>query len=98
MHHDLIDQELGQKLKALRLAGGMSQQRLGGAIGVSATQIQKYERGANRISVSTLIALCHALKRDPMALLGRYFDDNAHTIEGPERQVEPCFNVPTPRK
>ena len=39
----------------------MSQTVLASAIGVSFQQVQKYERGTNRISVSTLIAITEAL-------------------------------------
>jgi transcriptional regulator with XRE-family HTH domain len=34
---------------------------LGRAVGLTFQQIQKYERGVNRVSVSTLTAICHAL-------------------------------------
>lgn len=49
------DLHAGQRLKLLRRQRGISQSVLADAIGVSFQQIQKYERGANRISLSTLV-------------------------------------------
>ncbi|WP_197030323.1 helix-turn-helix transcriptional regulator [Phyllobacterium sp. UNC302MFCol5.2] len=78
---DQIDKELGAKLKAFRIAAGKSQIALGAAVGISGTQLQKYENGSNRISASMLIMLCHALKRDPMAFMAEYFPDNSCKID-----------------
>ena len=39
----------------------MSQQRLGKELGVSFQQIQKYERGVNRVSAARLYSICKAL-------------------------------------
>jgi transcriptional regulator with XRE-family HTH domain len=44
-----------------RHARGLSQSALGDAIGVSFQQIQKYERGTNRVSFSTMVRICEAL-------------------------------------
>jgi transcriptional regulator with XRE-family HTH domain len=48
----------------------MSQQEVGDALGLSFQQVQKYERGANRISASTLVELAKVLRCRPDALLG----------------------------
>ena len=40
---------------------GLSQENLGDAVGLTFQQIQKYERGANRIGASRLFQLCHIL-------------------------------------
>jgi transcriptional regulator with XRE-family HTH domain len=52
---DQIDVEVGLNLRRMRLARGFSQTELGNALGVSFQQIQKYERGANRLSASMLV-------------------------------------------
>ena len=52
---------LGELIKETRLAAGVSQQRLADACGITFQQIQKYERAANRISVSRLMAVAAAL-------------------------------------
>jgi transcriptional regulator with XRE-family HTH domain len=52
---DQIDVEVGLNLRRMRLARGFSQTELGNALGVSFQQIQKYERGSNRLSASMLV-------------------------------------------
>lgn len=58
---DPIDVHAGKRLRARRKALGLSQQTLGEKLGVSFQQIQKYERGTNRISFSTLVRAAHVL-------------------------------------
>ena len=58
---DRLDQALGLAIRLRRHARGLSQSMLGEAIGVSFQQIQKYERGANRVSFSTMVRICAAL-------------------------------------
>lgn len=52
---------LGRRLRVQRKAASMSQTTLGAAVGVSFQQIQKYEKGTNRISVAMLHEICMAL-------------------------------------
>ena len=73
-----IEAVIGRRVKALRLAAGMSQTELGEAIGISFQQIQKYERGADRIAVSTLIGLAKAMGIHPSL----FFDDAMATPTG----------------
>jgi len=49
-----FDRMIGQRLRKLRLAKGLTQDGLGKRIGISFQQIQKYENGSNRISASRL--------------------------------------------
>ena len=56
-----IDNHVGARLRARRKELGMSQNRLAEAIGVTFQQIQKYERGANRVVASRLYDLAAAL-------------------------------------
>jgi transcriptional regulator with XRE-family HTH domain len=58
---DRLDQALGLAIRLRRHARGLSQSALGDAIGVSFQQIQKYERGTNRVSFSTMVRICDAL-------------------------------------
>jgi transcriptional regulator with XRE-family HTH domain len=55
------DTRFGQKIRARRLMLGMSQTELGAALGVTFQQVQKYERGINRVSASTLEKLAATL-------------------------------------
>ena len=57
-----IDVEVGRRLKRRRTLLGVSQERLGELLGVSYQQIQKYERGANRIGSSRLYDICRILE------------------------------------
>ena len=49
-----IDIHVGSRIRLRRTLLGMSQERLGDALGLTFQQVQKYERGANRISASKL--------------------------------------------
>jgi transcriptional regulator with XRE-family HTH domain len=57
-----IDALVGQRLKSLRKSKGLSQSKLGDAIGVTFQQIQKCERGANRIGASRLFQFSEILE------------------------------------
>ena len=49
-----IDRQVGSRVRMYRTMRGMSQEKLGEALGVTFQQIQKYEKGTNRISASRL--------------------------------------------
>lgn len=64
MHPDLpdrLDAALGLAVRLRRHGKGMSQADLGQSIGVSFQQVQKYEKGSNRVSFSTLVRISEAL-------------------------------------
>ena len=56
-----VDKHVGHRLRVRRKELGLSQNRLAEAIGVTFQQIQKYERGANRVVASRLYDLAAAL-------------------------------------
>lgn len=58
---DPIDTRLGELLRLTRTACGMSQEKLGAMNGLTFQQIQKYERGQNRVSVSRLMHIAECL-------------------------------------
>lgn len=58
---DPVDLFVGERLRAARLTSGLSQTELGKAMGLSFQQVQKYERGTNRISASMLARAAKAL-------------------------------------
>jgi transcriptional regulator with XRE-family HTH domain len=58
MPEDNIDKIIGARLREARLKRNMSQKALGDVLGVSFQQIQKYESGQNKISVSRYIEIC----------------------------------------
>jgi transcriptional regulator with XRE-family HTH domain len=56
------DQHVGARVRMRRKMLAMSQQKLGAALGLSFQQVQKYERGANRIGASRLQQMSHILE------------------------------------
>src|SRR5215467_8196798 len=58
---DPVDIEVGQRIKIQRLAAGLSQTELGESIGVTFQQVQKYEKGANRVGAGRLTQIARVL-------------------------------------
>jgi transcriptional regulator with XRE-family HTH domain len=56
-----IDVHVGASIRQRRTLLGMSQEKLGEAIGLTFQQVQKYERGANRVGSSRLFDLARVL-------------------------------------
>ena len=67
---DPLDVAIGARVRARRRMLGMSQTALGEELGVTFQQIQKAERGINRISGSTLVRLGRVLAGPAGSLLG----------------------------
>lgn len=57
-----VDTYVGSRVKTRRLMLGLSQEELAKSIGLTFQQVQKYEKGVNRISVSRLMDISKALK------------------------------------
>jgi len=72
-----IDIHVGSRLRARRVQLGVSQTDLADALNVTFQQIQKYERGTNRISASKLFEATQFLKISPGALYDGLVDPNA---------------------
>jgi transcriptional regulator with XRE-family HTH domain len=49
-----VDAHVGLRIRTARLAAGLSQERLGNELGVTFQQVQKYEKGSNRVGASRL--------------------------------------------
>src|SRR5688572_13935576 len=64
-----IDARIGERVRMYRFERAMSQTELADAIGVTFQQIQKYEKGANRISAATLLRICAAMDIEAPTLL-----------------------------
>ena len=56
-----VDIHVGRRLRQLRTLRGLSQEKLGEAIGLTFQQVQKYERGVNRIGASRLFDISKVL-------------------------------------
>jgi transcriptional regulator with XRE-family HTH domain len=55
------DQLIAERVRAARVAAGWSQEKLGGVLGITFQQVQKYEGGANRIAAGRLYEIATAL-------------------------------------
>jgi transcriptional regulator with XRE-family HTH domain len=64
------DVDIGNRVRSLRIKRGMSQEVLAEALGLTFQQVQKYEKGTNRISGSRLVDLARQLKVPVAALFG----------------------------
>ena len=69
--HNLVDSHVGARMRLRRTLMGMSQERLGEALGLTFQQVQKYERGVNRVSASRLYDLARVLDAAVVAQVGR---------------------------
>jgi len=67
---DPIDIDVGARIRARRVFLGLSQTKLANALGLTFQQVQKYERGDNRVSASTLVRVAQALDTSVAALVG----------------------------
>lgn len=56
-----IDKHLGSRVRARRIMLGMSQEKLADALGLTFQQVQKYEKGVNRIGASRLLHIAGIL-------------------------------------
>jgi transcriptional regulator with XRE-family HTH domain len=65
-----VDRRLGQRVRTRRLEIGMSQERLAELLGVTFQQVQKYEKGVNRIAASRLFDISAALDMS----IARFFE------------------------
>jgi transcriptional regulator with XRE-family HTH domain len=59
-----IDRQVSRRIRARRMAAGLTQHQLAQLIGVSFQQLHKYEAGANRVSAGRLDAIARALGVD----------------------------------
>jgi transcriptional regulator with XRE-family HTH domain len=67
---DPIDVDVGRRIKLRRTAAGVTQTDLAVHLGISFQQVQKYERGANRVSASILVRTAAFLGTTVAELVG----------------------------
>lgn len=60
-----IDVHVGARVRLRRTMLGISQEKLGREIGLTFQQVQKYEKGINRIGASRMVQICRALSAQP---------------------------------
>src|ERR1700693_2413818 len=77
-----IDKHVGSRVRMRRMMLGMSQEKLGDALGLTFQQVQKYEKGTNRIGASRLQQISLILQV-PVAF---FFEGAPHLAGGPPPQ------------
>ena len=80
---------LGARIRAARIAAGISQTALGVAVGVSFQQLQKYEQGKDRVSASSLQGIAAALGVYP----GSFFDGDVPAPSGSIPAVKSALRI-----
>lgn len=89
-----VDVHVGRRVRLRRMLLGLSQETLGEAIGLTFQQVQKYERGANRIGASRLWDLSRVLDC-PITFFFEEMDDQ--TAQASPRNLSPdSRDVATP--
>ena len=83
-----IDKHVGSRVRMRRMMLAMSQEKLGDALGLTFQQVQKYEKGTNRIGASRLQQISHILQV-PVA----FFFEGAPNLQG---QDGPRTDAPSP--
>ncbi len=73
-----VDRHVGTRVRMRRMMLGMSQTKLGDALGVTFQQVQKYEKGTNRIGAGRLQHISSILQVPPTF----FFDGVPHVIAG----------------
>lgn len=81
------DRIIGMHLRAARRERRLSQLAIADSVGLSFPQIQKYETGENRITVSTFIRIAHALGVAPHALMASVCADIEGTPDASYRRT-----------
>jgi len=76
-----IDIHVGSRARLRRTMLGMSQEKLGNALGITFQQIQKYEKGANRIGASRLQQIANVLNV-PVAFFFEDAPSGTQTVTG----------------
>src|ERR1700733_14212173 len=90
-----IDVHVGSRIRLRRTLLGMSQERLGEALGLTFQQVQKYERGVNRVGASRLFDLSRVLD----VPISFFFDDMPDSLAsslGPPLSRRPTGFTETP--
>jgi transcriptional regulator with XRE-family HTH domain len=78
---DPIDVEVGARIRVRRKYLSLSQSALADALGLTFQQVQKYERGANRVSASMLVKIAAKLETTVGALVGENDPDrHSHDV------------------
>jgi transcriptional regulator with XRE-family HTH domain len=85
-----VDKHVGSRVRMRRIMLGMSQEKLGEGLGLTFQQIQKYEKGSNRIGASRLQQICDIL-RIPVSFLFEGVPGGTINAEGMTEPASPAY-------
>ena len=89
-NNNAVDVHVGKRVRLRRTLLGMSQEQLGASLNITFQQVQKYERGANRISASRLWDIGQILDVE----ISYFFDDMTDdTMRSSPRRVSRGENI-----
>ena len=77
-----IDVHVGKRIKTLRLVRGWTQEELAKSVDLSFQQVQKYERGSNRVSAGRLYELAKALNVPIQYFFDEYHEESSESTSG----------------
>ena len=77
------DKHVGARVRMRRMMIGMSQEKLGEALNLTFQQVQKYEKGVNRIGASRLQQIATILGVEPAFFFEGLAPSSVITVEGP---------------
>lgn len=83
-----IDVHVGSRVRLRRLLVGMSQEKLGEQLGLTFQQVQKYEKGTNRIGASRLYEVSRILNVPVQYFYEEMADNDAHIVGGEQAFAE----------
>lgn len=86
-----VDVHVGSRLKKRRSLMGVSQEKLADAVGLTFQQVQKYERGANRVSASRLYQFAQILDVPVSFFYEGFADDSAAIAPGLSDNTQEAF-------
>lgn len=88
-----VDVRIGERLRTLRLERGLSQADLGKALDISYQQIQKYEKGGNRMSASTLLKVARFFALPPQCMFEGLLETNDTAMAGFREEAAPASHA-----
>ncbi|ABD43546.1 helix-turn-helix domain-containing protein [Anaplasma phagocytophilum] len=82
-----VDEYVGREIKKQRIMKGMSQNQLASRLGITFQQVQKYEKGTNRIVISRLYELARVLGIEINDLMSKLQNDIRSITEGTDISI-----------
>lgn len=89
--NSIINEMIGEKLKALRLKGGYSLADVGNRLGITRNAYHNYERGKRSIPIDTLDKFCSIFNANYLDLLGEVQDEYIDYLKNHKDDMEIWF-------